>query len=250
MKYQNYIGVFDSGVGGISVLKELKKVLPNENYIFYGDSLNAPYGDKTKEEILSLSTNIVDYLINNGVKAIVIACNTATSAAAKELREKYPNIPIIGIEPAIKPAFLEHPTEDILVMATQATMEMDKFIRLKDELSSRYIIPIPCQGLADRIENNEDVRDLLDKYLSPYKEKAKVVVLGCTHYPFIKKEIESVIGDVEFYDGAKGTALNLKKQLELRNTLNNENKEGIIIFESSNNSEEKYKEFLNKSTED
>ena len=247
MKYKDYIGVFDSGVGGISVLKELIKVLPNENYIFYGDSKNTPYGDRTKQEIINLSMNIVEYLINNGVKAIVIACNTATSAAAKEIREKYPNMTIIGIEPAIKPALEEHPNEDILMMATEATVRLEKFNELKNKLDKQgRIIPVPCSGLADAIEKNMDVTGLLNKYLSPYKNKTTAVVLGCTHYPFIKEEIRNVLDNVDFYDGALGVASNLKRQLEIKNQLNFSNEQGKVVFESSDNSEDRFREFFNK----
>ena len=247
MKYKDYIGVFDSGVGGISVLKELIKVLPNENYIFYGDSKNTPYGDRTKQEIINLSMNIVEYLINNGVKAIVIACNTATSAAAKEIREKYPNMTIIGIEPAIKPALEEHPNEDILMMATEATIRLEKFNELKNKLDRQgRIIPVPCSGLADAIEKNMDVTGLLNKYLSPYKNKTTAVVLGCTHYPFIKEEIRNVLDNVDFYDGALGVASNLKRQLEIKNQLNISNEQGKVVFESSDNSEDRFREFFNK----
>jgi len=247
MKYKDYIGVFDSGVGGISVLKELIKVLPNENYIFYGDSKNTPYGDRTKQEIINLSMNIVEYLINNGVKAIVIACNTATSAAAKEIREKYPNMTIIGIEPAIKPALEEHPNEDILMMATEATVRLEKFNELKNKLDRQgRIIPVPCSGLADAIEKNMDVTGLLNKYLSPYKNKTTAVVLGCTHYPFIKEEIRNVLDNVDFYDGALGVASNLKRQLEIKNQLNFSNEQGKVVFESSDNSEDRFREFFNK----
>lgn len=247
MKYKDYIGVFDSGVGGISVLKELIKVLPNENYIFYGDSKNTPYGDRTKQEIINLSMNIVEYLINNGVKAIVIACNTATSAAAKEIREKYPNMTIIGIEPAIKPALEEHPNEDILMMATEATVRLEKFNELKNKLDRQgRIIPVPCSGLADAIEKNMDVTGLLNKYLSPYKNKTTAVVLGCTHYPFIKEEIRNVLDNVDFYDGALGVASNLKRQLKIKNQLNFSNEQGKVVFESSDNSEDRFREFFNK----
>lgn len=240
MKYKDYIGVFDSGVGGLTVLKELLNILPNENYIFFGDSLNSPYGDKTKKEIIGLSKHIVKYLIDNGVKAIVIACNTATSAAAKELRKKYPNIPILGIQPAIKPAQIEHPNEKILVMATDAT------IRLKNYDKKNNIIPIACHNLAEAIENSIDVTYLLNRYLSPYKNKSSVVVLGCTHYPFVKEDITKVLGKVTFYDGAHATALNLKKQLEKKDILNPNKKKGKVIFESSNKKEKRYKEFLKK----
>lgn len=240
MKYKDYIGVFDSGIGGLTVLKELINVLPNENFIFFGDSLNSPYGDKTKKEILGLSMHIVKYLIDNGVKAIVIACNTATTAAAKEIRKKYPNIPILGIQPAIIPAQKEHPDEKILVMATDTT------IRLKNYSTKDNIIPIPCHNLAEAIENDIDVTYLLNRYLLPYKNKSSVIVLGCTHYPYIKENIEKVLGKVIFYDGAHATALNLKRQLEKKNKLNSSKNKGKVIFESSNKREKRYKGFLDK----
>lgn len=247
MKYKDYIGVFDSGVGGISVLKELINVLPNENFIFFGDSLNSPYGNKEKQEILDLSQNIIEYLIDNGVKAIVIACNIATSAAAKEIREKYSNIPILGIEPAIKPALIEHPHEKILVMATETTIKLEKFNDLRKKLNDQgNIIPIICRGLAEAIENSLDVTDLLKKYLLPYKGESSVVVLGCTHYPFIKKDIKKILGNVVFYDGARGTALNLKRHLKIQNKLNLDKNMGKVIFESSNSSEKIYKDFFNR----
>jgi glutamate racemase len=246
MKYKDYIGVFDSGIGGISVLKELIKVMPNENFIYYGDSINAPYGDKPEEEIVKIVMRIVDYFVENEVKAIVIACNTATSAAANIIREKYKDMIVIGIEPAIKPAFLEHPNEKILTMATQATLKLEKYNKLKEELKADNIIPLPCSGLVERIENNQDVTELLEKYLEPYKGRIKIVVLGCTHYPFIKNEIKKILGDVTFYDGAYKTAVHLKNRLEQQNKLNKDNKKGIVVFKSSSNEEEKYKKFLEK----
>lgn len=247
MKYKNYIGVLDSGVGGLTVLKELTKILPNEKYIYYGDSLHSPYGNKTREQILQYTMEISDYLINNGVKAIVIACNTATSAAIKEIREKYQNIPIIGIEPAIKPAITNHPTEKIIVMATESTIKLDKFNELLDKYDNKnQIIPLSCNGLATAIENNVETKDLLKKFLLPYKNMVSIIVLGCTHYPFVKKEIKEILGDVIFYDGSYGTALNLKKQLELQNQLNSNNSTGEIVFVSSSNDVKKYKTFFDK----
>lgn len=133
-KYKDYIGVFDSGVGGISVLKELTKILPNENFIFFGDSANAPYGEKSTEEVSALVTRIADDLVNQGVKAIVVACNTATSVAISQLRATYPNIPIIGMEPAIKLAAMEQPHHNILVMATPVTLRLDKYQQLSNKL--------------------------------------------------------------------------------------------------------------------
>ena len=219
--------------------------MPNENYIYYGDSLHAPYGNKTKQEIIKYSLNIVNDLVKNGVKAIVIACNTATSAAASEIRKQYPKIPIIGIEPAIKPAVIENPRKKILVLATKATIEFEKFHTLRNSLNAQNrVIPVICEGLAEAIENNKDPKDLLKKYLLPYKNKISIVVLGCTHYPFVKKEIKSILGNVRFYDGTYGTALNLKRQLSNKNLLNISNQKGVILFESSNHTKSLYKQFL------
>ncbi len=250
MKYKDYIGVFDSGVGGISVLKELIKILPNENFIFYGDSLHSPYGDKTKQDIINLSTKIADYLVNSGVKAIVIACNTATSAASEAIRSRYPSIPIIGIEPAIKPAILAHKGEDILVMATEATIKLEKFNDLKKKFDTQAnIIPVACSGLAEAIENEQNTEEILNRYLFQFKNKINVVVLGCTHYPFIKNEIREYLGNVEFYDGGHGTAINLKNQLHIKNMLSKNSKLGKVLFESSSNKEDLYKKFLWRNTD-
>ena len=169
------------------------------------------------------------------------------SATIKEIREKYPNIPILGIKPAIKPALLDHPNEKILVMATEETIKLEKFNKLRKELNDKEnIIPIICNGLAWSIENNLDVTNLLKEYLLPYRGKVSVVVLGCTHYPFVKNEIKKILENVTFYDGSYGMAKHLKKQLKIYNKINSSKKIGKVIFESSNNCEQKYKDFYNK----
>ena len=213
------IGVFDSGVGGISVLRELMALMPNENYIFFGDSANAPYGTKTLDEVVKLTCKDAAYLYEQGVKAIVVACNTATSAGVKILRERYTDIPVIGIEPALKPAVLsaKHPT--VLVMATPMTLREEKF----QNLMHRYeqdaeIIPLPCPGLVEFIERgeleSEELEHFLRKLFAPYK-KADAVVLGCTHYPFAKKMIGKILGEeVLLFDGGAGTARETKRKLE------------------------------------
>lgn len=253
-KYKDYIGVFDSGVGGISVLKELKKILPNENFIFFGDSANAPYGEKSTEEVRALVTKIADDLVNQGVKAIVVACNTATSVAISQLRATYPNIPIIGMEPAIKLAAMEQPHHNILVMATPVTLRLDKYQQLSNKLQEiSKFIPVACTGLAKRIEqgnlDEDDMYQLLNNLLSEYIGKIDCVVLGCTHYPFIKKQIRKVLGDVIFYDGNHGTAMELKRRLEINGLLTKNHNNGIIEFQSSKNDAEElqlYKWFYNQ----
>ena len=199
------IAVFDSGVGGISVLRELVRLMPNENYIFFGDSKNAPYGGKSLEEVRKLTECHVRHLLSEGAKAVVIACNTATSADVSILRKEYPDVPVVGIEPALKPAvqFMEHPR--VLVMATPMTIREEKFQRLM----ARYekdaeIYPLACPGIVEFVErgelNSAGLKAFLYRLLKPYCEgTVDAIVLGCTHYPFVKDAIAEVMGNtVEF----------------------------------------------------
>lgn len=214
------IGVFDSGVGGISVLKALVQRLPNERFIYYGDSANAPYGVKSREEILSLSRSALNKLLSFDVKAVVIACNTATAAAAEVLRAEHEDLPILGVEPAIRPAAFcgKHPT--VLIMATPMTLKMDKFKTLEKELSDlAQFLTLPCPGLVELIEQGLDDQEtlcaFLQELLAPHlKNPPKAVVLGCTHYPFIKPLLKRFFPeDTAFFDGAEGTARQLEKRL-------------------------------------
>ena len=221
------IGFFDSGIGGLSVLKEAIKLLPRESFIYFGDSKNAPYGIKTVEEIKKLSYAAVDFLLNKGAKAIVIACNTATSAAASDLRSSYPQIPIIGIEPALKPAVQLHRRGKILIMATPVTLVEKKFKNLmKSFEKNSEIIPMPCAGLAELIESgnieSQEVKEFLkDKLESHIDSNISSIVLGCTHYPFIKKHLSSIVGeDIPIIDGSLGTAKQLRRQLIQNNIMN------------------------------
>ncbi len=220
-----FIGVFDSGVGGISVLKSLVNHLPYERFVFFGDSANAPYGDKCSEEIYELSKKIVEDFIQQGAKAIVIACNTATSVAAKKLRETYPDLPIIGIEPALKPAALAQDHGSILVMATSKTLKLDKFAILMDEYGKTNDVHlVACPGLADAIEigyvTGSKIYRILEELIGNYRGKIDSVVLGCTHYPFIKEAICDILGGVKFFDGCEGTARQLAKVLKDHDLLN------------------------------
>ncbi len=235
---KNSIGVFDSGVGGIGVLKELMNVLPNENFIFYGDSKNAPYGEKSPAEITDLVNNAVEQLLALNVKAVVIACNTATSVAINTLRSRYPQLPIIGMEPALKPAVSEPKRNRVLVMATSVTLHLDKYLHLQHRFEDKAeIIPLECPGLAGEIEKGDlkssELKALLERLLGPYKGKIDNVVLGCTHYPFVKKLIKEILGDIPVLDGGKGTAQQLKRVLSERDLLNPSGEEGKITFMSS-----------------
>ncbi|MCR4652425.1 MAG: glutamate racemase [Eubacterium sp.] len=259
-KYKDYIGVFDSGVGGLSVLKELVKELPEEDFLYFGDSANAPYGEKEIGTIRELSMKIADRMVADGVKTIVIACNTATSAAVKEIRAKYQErMPIIGIEPALKPAARWKRHGRILVMATPATLKLEKYEDLSHRLEGEAeFIPVMCTGLASRVEKGnleeEDLHELLEELLGPYRGKVDGIVLGCTHYPFVKRQIRSVMGDIPMFDGGEGTAHELHRQLEKHGLLKKKEsgdpgnrKKGEVVLLSSipgAESEELYREMF------
>ena len=238
-----FIGAFDSGLGGISVLRSLVAELPHERYHFFGDSAHAPYGDRSADEICSLSRDIVHKQLDEGAKAIVIACNTATAAAAKTLREEYPNLPIIGVEPALKPAVLAFPEGRILVMATSATLTLDKFQQLEERWASQeQVISVPCVGLVDLIEQGDlsspEIHALVEHYVGAYRGEVDAVVLGCTHYPFVKDVIRDVVGDVAFFDGGAGTARQLRAVLAARGLLAPDDAEGGVTFSSSKDTTE------------
>ncbi|ADL53538.1 glutamate racemase [Clostridium cellulovorans] len=238
------IGFMDSGVGGLSVMKEAIKALPQENLIHFGDSKNAPYGIKTDEEIKKLTFSAVEFLIKKQCKAIVIACNTATSVAINDLREIYKEVPIIGIEPAVKPAVELNEDGKIIVMATPVTLKKEKFNHLLEMYGSdREIIFLPCPELVELIERGVLEGEELDNYLlskfKPYlNDKISAVVLGCTHYPFAKKAIKKIVGDAKIIDGSYGTVKQLKNILMRRDELNDSNSKGTIeIFNSLNSND-------------
>ena len=221
LRCQSPIGMFDSGVGGISVLREAVRQLPNERFIFFGDTKNAPYGTKTKEEVLLLSRQVVENLLAMGCKAIVIACNTATSAAAAALRAEYPNLPIIAMEPALKPASLLHRDGTVLALATPGTIAGEKYAHLY-ALYGEGVISLPCKGLMEFAERGELDTPALHDYLfdlfQPYAgKKVEAVVLGCTHYVFLKHAISAHFPSVPLIDGNGGTVRQLERRLkELR----------------------------------
>lgn len=239
------IGFFDSGVGGLSVLKEALKVMPNENYIYFGDSKNAPYGIKSADEVKNLTFKAVEFLLSKGVKGIAIACNTATSAAVADLRKTYPDLPLVGIEPALKPAIEFNGDGDILIMATPMTLKEAKFNRLMDKYNNREsIVPVPCPGLMEFIEggelDGEEVEEYLNNKINTYSRgKISSIVLGCTHYPFIKRILSGIVGnDVKIIDGGLGTAKELKRRLDDKGLLTESNEKGKIeIINSSNKNE-------------
>lgn len=235
----NPIGVFDSGVGGISVLKELMRRMPGESYVYYGDSANAPYGAKSPEDVRALTDTHVAELIARGAKAIVIACNTATGAAIQDLRQKYTEIPIIGMEPAIKPAVTAYPGGRVLVMATPLTLSSPRFRKLMDAHAERaQIIPAPCSKLARMIENGvlagAALEDYLRSELAEYLQTPPdAVVLGCTHYPFVADTILRVTGAGKLFDGGEGTAKETERQLRGRGWLREDTRKGSVTILNS-----------------
>ena len=234
------IGFLDSGVGGLSVLREAIKIMPNENYIYFGDSKNAPYGVKPTKEIRDLTFNVVDFLIEKGIKGLVVACNTATSAAVSELRRVYPDIPLVGIEPAIKPAVELNRSGKILIMATPMTIKQEKFNLLLNKYKEKAeIVPIPCAGLMEFIEDGvlsgKELEEYLEEKLSIYdKSEISSIVLGCTHYPFVKDAIAKIVGSkVIIIDGGEGTAREIKRRLKEKNLLTDRIEKGNVDIYNS-----------------
>lgn len=234
------VAVFDSGVGGISVLREMVRLMPEENFYFFGDSINAPYGTKTVERIRQLTVDNLARMAQKGIKGIVVACNTATSAAISRLREIYTEIPVVGIEPALKPAAMEKEGAKVLVMATPMTVQGAKF----RDLVSRYedqatIIPVGCPGLMEFVEEGklegEELENYLKRLLYPYLSGGvDAVVLGCTHYPFVKEAIANVLGHgPHIMDGSEGTARELRRRLAQMDLLTDRKEKGTVYFEES-----------------
>lgn len=228
------IGVFDSGKGGLTTLNEIKKLIPNEDYVYYADSENNPYGDKTDEALYNIVTNVVDKLISKGVKLIVIACNTATTRCIEKLREDYPNMIFVGTEPAIKVA-CDNNYKNTLVLATSGTIASERTHELvkKNKKKNQKIHLLSCEGLANAIEtsNYEKIDKLLHTYLDEYENKnIDSVVLGCTHYPIISDKIRVFFPDAKIIDGNIGVAKRVKSVLEENNLLNTENDHGTIEF--------------------
>ncbi len=221
------IGVFDSGIGGISVLADLIKTLPYEKFIYYADTLYSPYGIRPEDTVRSLSIKVAEFLSFIGIKSLVVACNTATSAAIYEIRRMY-TFPVIGMEPAVKPAVKLGGKGKILVMATPLTLKSKKFHELMHSYK-RFadIIPFPCEKLVEIIEQDHADRRVIEDYLSRVfssidKEHISTIVLGCTHYALIKKEILKIVGNnINVIDGNSGTARQVKTVLQKEHLLNN-----------------------------
>ena len=228
------IGVFDSGIGGLNILEELKKLLPNEDFLYFGDSDNCPYGTKSQEDLIKIVSRIVEYFRENDCKLIVIACNTATTRCMKSLREMYPDMIFVGTVPAVKMA-CDNKCHDTLVLATEGTIASERVHELiyDNKNDDQEIYLVACNGLAEAIEdkNNELIDSILYNTLKEYLDYSiDSIVLGCTHYPWAKENISKLFPDAELYDGSIGVAKEVKRQLELHN-LNGTGKGEVIILD-------------------
>lgn len=233
------VGVFDSGLGGLTVLKSILKIFKNAEIFYIADTAYAPYGEKTVEEILNRCDNITKYLLEKyAIEALIVACNTATSAAIKHLREKFPFLIVIGTEPGIKPAILNTKTLNVGILATPATLKGEKYQILVNELSNIKKVKLyeqACIGLVEQIEKGEietpKTFDMLEKWLDPMKKNGvDTIVLGCTHYPLVDNVIRKVMGnDITLIETGNAIANRLKLLSEEKGHINEGNLE-IKVF--------------------
>lgn len=229
------IAFFDSGIGGSTILKEVIKLLPNENYVYYADSINNPYGNKTKKQLFNIVNNIVNKLLEYNPKLIVCACNTATAMVLNDIRKKYSNIVFVGTEPAVKVIHDKYYDKKTIVLTTTGTGESKSFKELYNTYKTDKCHLVEAPLLAELIENGKDTYPYLKELLKDYKD-IEVIVLGCTHFPLAKDSLKKVFGDVTFVDGSIGVANRVKELINDNYNLNGGN---IKIIETSKNVKEK-----------
>lgn len=237
------IGVMDSGVGGLSVLKHLTRQLPHEHFLYFADSAYAPYGNQSATAIQARCFNITDTLISQGAKAIVVACNTATAAAISAMRQHY-TLPIIGMEPAVKPAAAASKNGIIGVLATSGTLQSAQFAALLEHYGQNVqVVTQACVGLVECIEQGQldapQTRALLKQYCQPLMAAgADTIVLGCTHYPFVRQYIQEIVGpNVTLIDTGAAVAKRLQQVLAQRQMLNAATEAGDYVFLTSGTEE-------------
>lgn len=234
---QDYIAVFDSGLGGLSVLRHLRRRMPGERFLYYGDSAHAPYGVRSRAEVEALTLSTAERLMSRGLKALVVACNTATSAAIGPLRAKYPDLIVVGIEPALKLAADRFPGGRIGVMATPVTLREEKFCHLLTRYAAKcQVYKIPAPQLVPLIEEGRVDTPIMEQtlhgLLDPFADKMDALVLGCTHFPFASHAMERLLGPrVAVLDGGDGTARETLHRLEAADLL--EKGTGQLILENS-----------------
>ena len=234
------IGVFDSGVGGLSVLRELKRIIPHENFVFLADQLYVPYGEKSKKELVQLGLRVTNYFVkNHDIKMMVVACNTSTCNSVDEVRKKY-SLPIVGTVPAIKPAAERTKSGIVAIISTPATSKSGALRKLiKDHCRGVKVLNVGCKNLENAVEKGElesaEINRLLAKYLSRIKNSnADKLVLGCTHYPFLKKPIRKILGSsVKLLDGNKAIAKRAKTLLLKHFLKNKQKKLGKTLYFST-----------------
>jgi glutamate racemase len=239
------IGIFDSGIGGVSVLRAIRELLPNENLVYFGDNANLPYGEKTMEEIRKFSEGVTNFLLKQNCKLIVIACNTASAAALKYLREIHPEISFVGMEPAVKPAAEQTQSGVVGVIATTATFQGELFASVVERFAQNVkVLNQPCPGLVQQIEAGKletaDTEKMLRGWLEPMIEKKiDTLVLACTHYPFVTPLLKKILGEnVRVIDPAPAVAKQVKRILEEKNLLNERKEEtGKIVYYTSGEKE-------------
>ena len=239
MENNQAIGIFDSGIGGTSIWNAIHELLPNEKTIYLADSKNAPYGQKSKEEIITLSMKNVDFLLNMKCKLIVVACNTATTNAIRELRAKY-DIPFIGIEPAIKPAVTHSKTQIIGILATQGTLNSELFNKTAEKYQDTKIIEQVGHGLVQLIEagaiNSSEMTQLLESYLKPMIEaNIDYLVLGCSHYPYLIPQIKKILPEhIQIIDSGQAVAKQTQKILKEKIGFTSAVKNASIFYSNTN----------------
>lgn len=247
-KRSSPIGIFDSGIGGVSVLRAIRELLPHEDLIYFGDSANLPYGEKTLDEIRRLSEAVTDFLLKQDCKIIVIACNTASAAALKHLRAIHPGVDFVGMEPAVKPAAEQTQSGVVGVIATTATIQGELFASVVERFAKDVtVLRQPCPGLVQQIEAGKletpDTEKMLRGWLEPMMEKnIDTLVLACTHYPFVMPVLKKILGEnVRIIDPAPAVARHVKRILGEKDLLNEEG--GKVIYYTSGDVE-KFNETL------
>lgn len=250
MAHSAPIGIFDSGIGGLSVLRHIHQNLPSEDLLYFADSAYAPYGDKSEAAISARTLAVTEFLLQAGAKALVVACNTATTAAIKAVRAAYPALPVIGIEPGLKPAAAQTRSKIVGVLATKATLISTRLLGLQEEISAATGVRFelqPCVGLVDQIEKGElrspQTALLVRRYIAPLLEKGvDTLVLGCTHYPFVRPLIEDIVRElssttIAIIDTGDAVSRQLAKVLREKDLLQQQARAGgVTAFASGSQS--------------